>query len=59
MASDWVKYPTVLKELNVARSTMEDWRRTGKAPKFHKMPSGRLRIPREELDAWVESLELV
>ena len=57
--AEWLKYGEVLEELNLARSTMEDYRRSGRGPKFHKLPGGRLRISRKDLDAWVESWELV
>lgn len=53
----WMTYEEALEELRVPRSTMRDWRREGRAPRFTKLPGGQLRIRREDLDAWLETLE--
>jgi excisionase family DNA binding protein len=47
----------VCEELDVARSTFNDWRAKGRAPKCIKLPNGSLRIRRAELDRWLASHE--
>lgn len=47
----------VCEELGVARSTFNDWRAKGRAPRCIKLPNGSLRIRRAELDRWVDSRE--
>ncbi len=50
----------VLEELGdengpLARSTFDDWRARGAAPKVIKLPNGQLRIDRADLNAWLDS----
>lgn len=45
----------VCKELGIARSTFDDWRAKGRAPKCLKLPNGKLRIRRSDLDSWLNS----
>ena len=47
----------VIAELGVARSTFNDWRAKGRAPKCLKLPNGELRIRRADLDRWLHDLE--
>ena len=47
----------VIAELGVARSTFNDWRAKGRAPKCLKLPNGELRIRRADLDRWLQGLE--
>ena len=47
----------VIAELGVARSTFNDWRAKGRAPKCLKLPNGELRIRRADLDHWLQGLE--
>jgi excisionase family DNA binding protein len=47
----------VCEELGVARSTFNDWRAKGRAPRCIKLPNGSLRIRRAELDRWVSFRE--
>jgi excisionase family DNA binding protein len=49
----------VCDELGVARSTFNDWRAKGRAPKCIKLPNGSLRIRRTELDRWLAANEEV
>lgn len=62
------KYLTVdqaLAELNadipageqIARSTWQRWRATGRGPKVIRLPNGKLRIRRGDFEAWLASLE--
>lgn len=48
----------ILTDLGVARSTFDDWRAKGRAPRCIKLPNGELRIRRSEYDRWLESREL-
>ncbi|MFE0027068.1 helix-turn-helix transcriptional regulator [Amycolatopsis sp. NPDC059021] len=45
----------VCTELDVARSTFDDWRAKGTAPRCIKLPNRQLRIRRIDLDSWLES----
>jgi predicted DNA-binding transcriptional regulator AlpA len=47
----------VCKELDIARSTFDDWRAKGRAPKCLKLPNGKLRIRRPDFETWLNSLE--
>jgi predicted DNA-binding transcriptional regulator AlpA len=47
--------PEVLAELKVPRSTFDDWRKKGLAPRCSKLPNGQLRIRRSALDSWLDS----
>lgn len=47
----------VCQELGVARSTFYDWRAAKKAPPCLKLPNGDLRIRRDDLDRWLQTLE--
>jgi excisionase family DNA binding protein len=47
----------VCAELDVARSTFDEWRAKGRAPRCLKLPNGRIRIRRVDFDAWLDSCE--
>ncbi|WP_327586170.1 excisionase [Nonomuraea sp. NBC_00507] len=40
----------------ISRRTFYRWREIGKAPQGFKLPNGEIRIYRNELTAWLESL---
>ena len=44
-------------ELGVARSTFYDWRATHKGPRCIKLPNGKLRVRRADLERWLAGLE--
>lgn len=44
-------------ELGIARSTFYDWRASRKAPRCIKLPNGKLRIRRADLERWLAALE--
>jgi predicted DNA-binding transcriptional regulator AlpA len=44
-------------ELDIARSTFDEWRVKGRAPKCLKLPNGRIRIRRVDYEAWLSSCE--
>ncbi|MFE1081744.1 helix-turn-helix transcriptional regulator [Nocardiopsis alba] len=43
----------VLAEIKVPRSTFDDWRKKGLAPRCFRLPNGQLRIRRADLDSWL------
>ncbi|GHD23366.1 hypothetical protein GCM10007147_18500 [Nocardiopsis kunsanensis] len=45
--------PEVLAELQVSRSTFDDWRKKGLAPRYSKLPNGQLRVRRSDFDTWL------
>ena len=45
-----------LAELGVARSTFYRWLETGRGPKTLRLPNGKRRIRRADLDAWLADL---
>lgn len=55
----WMTLPEVCDELGVARSTIDDWRATGRGPQFVRLPNGQLRIRRADFDAWLANLPVV
>lgn len=44
-------------EFGIARSTWDDWRAKGRAPKCIRLPNGRLRIRRIDLERWTDGLK--
>lgn len=52
------KYLTVdefCAELDIARSTFDEWRAKGRAPKCLRLPNGRLRIRTSDYEVWLDS----
>ena len=49
--------PEVCTELRVSRSTFYYWRQTRKGPRCIKLPNGDVRVRRQDLDAWLATLE--
>jgi predicted DNA-binding transcriptional regulator AlpA len=47
----------VCQELGVAPSTFYDWRAKGTGPKCITLPNNEIRVRRDELERWLESLE--
>jgi len=56
--SKWLTIVEVCEELSVARSTFDMWRRLGTGPKAIRLPNRQVRVEREELDRWLENLEV-
>jgi predicted site-specific integrase-resolvase len=56
---EWMTMEMVLEELRVPLSTMSDWRREGRGPVFSRLLNGKLRITRDDFNAWCDSLEKV
>ncbi len=38
----------------LARSTFDDWRARGVAPKVIKLPNGQIRVDRHDLNVWLD-----
>ena len=49
--------PEVCAELRVPRSTFYRWLHTGRGPRSIKLPNGKVRIRRRDLDAWLTTFE--
>lgn len=45
----------VCTDLGIARSTFNDWRAKGRAPRCIKLPNGHIRINRAEYERWLDS----
>lgn len=52
---EYLTIAEVCEELGVARSTFDDWRVKGRAPRCIKLPNGKLRIRRGDLDHWLDT----
>lgn len=44
-------------EMNISRSTFDDWRAKRRAPKCIRLPNGSLRIKRNDFEDWLDTLE--
>lgn len=53
--SRFVTVAYILADLDVSRSTFDEWRTKGEAPRCIKLPNGRLRIERTEYEDWLNS----
>ncbi len=47
----------VLDEIDVPKSTFYRWLNTGRGPKSLKLPNGKRKIRRRDLDAWLATFE--
>ncbi len=48
----WMTVAELCDELGVARSTFDDWRAKGRAPKCVRLPDGSPRIRRVDFESW-------
>ncbi|WP_028647273.1 AlpA family transcriptional regulator [Nocardiopsis sp. CNT312] len=53
----WLTVDDFCEELGIARSTFNDWRAKGRAPKCAKLPNGQLRIRRSVFEQYMTTLE--
>lgn len=44
-------------DLDIARTTWDDWRAKGKVPPYRKLPNGQLRIKRTDYEHWLDKLD--
>ncbi|MFI5493545.1 helix-turn-helix transcriptional regulator [Actinoplanes sp. NPDC051859] len=49
--------PEVCEELKIERSTFYHWRQTNQAPRCIRLPNGKIRVERADLDEWVASMK--
>lgn len=54
--SDLMTLQDVYDELEISKSTWNDWKNKGRAPKHFKLPNGQVRIRRADFDKWLEQL---
>lgn len=54
--SRFVTVSEICTDLQIARSTWDDWMAKGKVPPYHRLPNGRLRIKRQDYEDWLETL---
>ncbi|MET8384282.1 helix-turn-helix domain-containing protein [Streptosporangium canum] len=47
----------VLDEIDVPKSTFYRWLHTGRGPKSLKLPNGKRKIRRADLDTWLSTFE--
>jgi predicted DNA-binding transcriptional regulator AlpA len=57
-AAEMLTLDEVCAELRIERSTFYEWRKRGEAPECSKLPNGKLRILRGDLDEWFKSRRL-
>lgn len=53
----WMTVPEFCGEMVISRSTFDDWRAKGRAPKAVRLPNGSLRIKRADFETWLDTLE--
>jgi len=52
-----LKLPEVLTEIGMSRAAFYRMRARGQAPRLVKLPNGRLRVRRNDLDDWLSNLD--
>lgn len=53
----WMTVTEFCDELGISRSTFDDWRAKGRAPKCVRLPNSSLRIKRADFETWLDTLE--
>ncbi len=53
----WMTVEDFCRELQISRSTWNDWRAKGRAPACVRLPNGSLRIRRVAFENWLSVLE--
>ncbi len=56
-AGDKLTVAEVCAELQISESTFYYWRQTKTGPTCHRMPNGKLRVSRSDLDQWWNALK--
>ena len=54
----WLSVQEILDELGIPRRTWQRWLELGRAPEYHKLPNGELRIDRADYERWIASLKV-
>ncbi len=47
----------VCEDVQIAQSTFYEWRTKGTGPRCIKLPNGRLRVRRSDLETWLDARE--
>nr|BFE48358.1 hypothetical protein GCM10017745_17850 [Saccharothrix mutabilis subsp. capreolus] len=54
----WMTVDEFCRAMGIARSTFNDWKAKKRAPRVRKLPNGKLRIDRSDIQAWYDALEV-
>ncbi|MER5921000.1 helix-turn-helix transcriptional regulator [Streptomyces mirabilis] len=54
---EWLPLTDVLEEIGITRATWYRWRNRGLGPEAKLTPTGRVRVRRSALDAFLEELD--
>ncbi len=46
----------IFNELDISKSTWNDWKNKGRAPKHFKLPNGQVRVRRADFEKWLDCL---
>ncbi len=52
----WMTIKELCEELGIARSSFDNWRLRGNAPRMTRLPNGEYRIRRADVEAWLDGL---
>lgn len=53
----YLTHAEVCQLVRVPRSTFDDWRAKGRAPKHIRLPNGQLRFAAADVTAWLKEME--
>lgn len=56
-SGNWMTVAEFCTEMQIARSTWDDWRAKGRSPRCIRLPNGSLRIRRTDFENWLDGLE--
>lgn len=56
-SGNWLTVEEFCTEMQISRSTWNDWRAKGRAPSCIRLPNGSLRIRRTVFEKWLGTLE--
>lgn len=55
-SSNLMTLQEVYDELGISKSTWNDWKNKGRAPKHFKLPNGQVRVRRADYERWLDQL---
>lgn len=56
MATTYLSADQLCDELGISKDTLYKWRAVGSAPRAMRLPNGKLRFRRADVEAWTEGL---